>query len=85
MVDRLDGVFILRQVNPHVIPFIEPDIPHNTGVLPRVKYLVKSELKHRLMQLAEAGLVPRFLRSIFAVLPAVVSQKYEGDITIVPV
>eukprot|EP00698_Gefionella_okellyi_P021491 TRINITY_DN6985_c0_g1_i1.p1 TRINITY_DN6985_c0_g1~~TRINITY_DN6985_c0_g1_i1.p1 ORF type:complete len:533 (-),score=80.00 TRINITY_DN6985_c0_g1_i1:16-1614(-) len=76
--------FIVSQVNPHVVPFIDPDQSPNHGILPRLKFLIKSELKHRLIQMTETGLVPPFLRGIFGVLPAVVSQRYQGDVTIVP-
>jgi len=39
-----------------------------------------SEVKHRISQLADLNILPNFLVN----LPGIVSQKYIGDITIVP-
>eukprot|EP00128_Syssomonas_multiformis_P009697 Colp12_sorted_trinity150504_noHs@13208 len=45
-----------------------------------LKTIVLSEAHHRAMQIAEIGKFPRMLSWI----PSVISQKYEGDVTIVP-
>jgi len=44
--------FIVSQVNPHVIPFLQQSDKgvHKKGVLSTVKYIVNSEVQHRLGQ-----------------------------------
>jgi hypothetical protein len=49
-------------------------------MLAKVLYLMKSELRHRVTQLSELGLIPNFLAN----LQPIITQKYSGDITIVP-
>jgi len=71
--------FIVSQVNPHVVPFISSTPTKNT-ILQKIKKLCMGEIKHRICQLADLNLLPKFLHS----LPGLVSQKYSGDITIVP-
>lgn len=69
--------FIVSQVNPHMLFLLDRS---NEGLLAKIKYLVRSELSHRLLQLLQLNLLPRalgFLSSAFA-------QPFEGDITIVP-
>eukprot|EP00127_Corallochytrium_limacisporum_P005931 Clim_evm8s215 gene=Clim_evmTU8s215 len=74
--------FVVSQVNPHVVPFL-----HNTrktidgfGLMHGFRTIFLSELHHRVMQMAELGLFPKIL----AWLQPIISQKYEGDITVVP-
>ncbi|CAG8433687.1 11265_t:CDS:10 [Ambispora gerdemannii] len=74
--------FIVCQVNPHVIPFLQ------TSLIPSfinrfvgwLLFLAISELQHRLMQLSEFGI----MTSLIYRLQAMMSQRYYGDITIVP-
>jgi TAG lipase/steryl ester hydrolase/phospholipase A2/LPA acyltransferase len=73
--------FIVSQVNPHVIPFLgTSDSFENETLFSRLRYCVFSEFQHRINQLGNLGLIPRRLST----LPIVLSQKYRGDITIVP-
>jgi len=73
--------FIVSQVNPHVAPFlIHLESKNRRSIRSSVLYLIKSELKHRVTQLADLGLIPAFLSTI----QPIVTQKYHGDITIVP-
>ncbi|KAJ3327300.1 hypothetical protein HDU76_012033 [Blyttiomyces sp. JEL0837] len=74
--------FIVCQVNPHVMPFMQtkPNSSLFTTIVSRGSYLIRSEILHRLGQLADLGLGGSFLYRIRAILV----QKYYGDITIVP-
>ncbi|CAG8459034.1 12984_t:CDS:10 [Ambispora leptoticha] len=74
--------FIVCQVNPHVIPFLQ------TSLIPSfinrfvswLLFLAISELQHRLTQLSELGIAT----SLIYRLQSMMSQRYYGDITIVP-
>eukprot|EP01137_Pigoraptor_chileana_P007253 Opistho-2@52583 len=70
--------FVVSQVNPHVVPFLHRSSP--LTMLPKVRGLATSELKHRLVQMGKLGVLPRTLNN----LRTIIDQKYEGDITIVP-
>ncbi len=78
--------FIVSQVNPHVYPFLDrkPRIKKSgtlTRIFKSVLFLVHSEVCFRLQQLISLGFFyPRQLHQLLAVL----QQKYDGDITIVP-
>jgi TAG lipase/steryl ester hydrolase/phospholipase A2/LPA acyltransferase len=87
--------FIVSQVNPHIYPFLRRhalDAGRDAAGRPlgprrwasRLAFaalaLVRSELCHRLAQLAALGVAPRAC----AVVRGVLSQKYHGDITVVP-
>jgi len=72
--------FIVSQVNPHVAPFLYRYESQKSGLFSTIFYLLKSELKHRVTQLSELGLIPTFLSNIQPIL----TQTYRGDITIVP-
>ena len=50
-----------------------------TGLVAALKYLVRSELRHRVLQLAKLGLLPRALS---VPLVAAFAQPFEGDITV---
>lgn len=68
--------FIASQVNPHMLLMLHP----TQGLLGKLKYLLRTELRHRVLQLAHLGLLPRLMgwtMSAFA-------QPFEGDITILP-
>ncbi|KAJ9084219.1 Lipase 5, variant 3 [Entomophthora muscae] len=74
--------FIVCQVNPHVVPFLEKSAitSQKSKVLDWTMSLAKSELQHRLQQLGELGVMKSFVYRMQNIL----SQKYVGDITIVP-
>lgn len=88
--------FIVSQVNPHVVPFLakddrlfpEHDPPrpelfgasHNAKLTATLTTLAKDEALHRLHFLAELGIFPTAVTKLRSVL----SQKYSGDITILP-
>ncbi|KAM3087885.1 Lipase 5 [Clarireedia jacksonii] len=83
--------FIVSQVNPHVIPFIAKDEETirkdaqkegNTGPgwVYKLTNLAKDEALHRLQVLAELGIFPNLVTKCKSIL----SQKYSGDITILP-
>ncbi len=68
--------FIVSQVNPHMLWLLGG----NKGVLGSLKYLIRSELRHRTLQLVHLGILPRFLGWM---VPAF-AQPFQGDITVVP-
>ncbi|KAL6849621.1 Lipase 5 [Amphichorda felina] len=87
--------FIVSQVNPHVVPFLSRDeylSPDGDAGRPKaggaddmnwaytLTTLAKEEALHRLQFLAEMGVWPNLATKLRSVL----SQKYSGDITILP-
>jgi TAG lipase/steryl ester hydrolase/phospholipase A2/LPA acyltransferase len=86
--------FIVSQVNPHVVPFLERDDEITTpapesarsvlsagpGWVRTVANLAKGEALHRMHVLAELGVLPTTMSKLRSVL----SQRYSGDITILP-
>ena len=86
--------FIVSQVNPHVVPFLDREedslssekfrpTPTEAAVqswLSTVTDLAKGEALHRMRILAEVGILPNMLTKTVSVL----SQKYSGDVTILP-
>ena len=85
--------FIVSQVNPHVVPFLAKDDAaitrdsQNTSFgagttdwLFTVTNLAKGEALHRMQVLADLGIFPNLVTKARSVL----SQKYSGDITILP-
>jgi TAG lipase / steryl ester hydrolase / phospholipase A2 / LPA acyltransferase len=88
--------FIVSQVNPHVVPFLAKDdrlysehddsrpelfgTSHNSNLTTTLTTLAKDEVLHRLQFLAELGIFPTAVTKLRSVL----SQKYSGDITILP-
>ncbi|CZR55757.1 probable TGL4 Triacylglycerol lipase involved in TAG mobilization [Phialocephala subalpina] len=82
--------FIVSQVNPHVVPFLVKDEEaitkdaNSDGAGPGWVYtltnLAKDEALHRMHVLAELGIFPNLVTKCRSVL----SQKYSGDITILP-
>lgn len=74
--------FIVCQVNPHVVPFLEKSvsISRTSKAVNWAMSLARSELQHRLQQLGELGVMKSFVYRMQNIL----SQKYVGDITIVP-
>ena len=84
--------FIVSQVNPHVVPFLPKDehvvpgklqqsrAPDRRQWLYDLTSLAKEEGLHRMHFLAEMGVFPNLLTKLLSV----VSQKYSGDINILP-
>lgn len=86
--------FIVSQVNPHVVPFLaREDAPYTTAPGSRgqspgghldwtyaVTQLAKGEALHRMQILAEIGIFPNLVTKLRSIL----SQKYSGDINILP-
>ncbi|KAK4223959.1 acyl transferase/acyl hydrolase/lysophospholipase [Podospora fimiseda] len=89
--------FIVSQVNPHVVPFLAKDdrlypattpgklrqskaSQDNSEWLYTLTALAKDEALHRLHFLTELGIFP----NLFTKLRCILSQKYSGDITILP-
>ncbi|KAF2665243.1 patatin-domain-containing protein [Microthyrium microscopicum] len=87
--------FLVSQVNPHVVPFLigeetmaesatkeaSSDMTGPTvGWFSTLAGLAKSEALHRMHVLTELGVLPNYLTKLRSVL----SQKYSGDITILP-
>ncbi|KAI9284620.1 acyl transferase/acyl hydrolase/lysophospholipase [Umbelopsis sp. AD052] len=74
--------FIVCQVNPHVIPFLQTSLTTTKGkkFASFCMSMARGELQHRCTQLTELGVMP----SLFYKLQAIMSQRYSGDITIVP-
>ena len=86
--------FIVSQVNPHVVPFLSKDedaiaeeaTRSSSTISPgptwfhSFSHLAKGEALHRMHTLAEIGFFPNILTKTVSVL----SQKYSGDITILP-
>lgn len=79
--------FIVSQVNPHIYPFLErkrrePGPPSRINHLIRtILFLIHSETCFRLHQLISLNVFfPNALHRLLSVL----TQKYDGDITIIP-
>ncbi|KID82553.1 Acyl transferase/acyl hydrolase/lysophospholipase [Metarhizium guizhouense ARSEF 977] len=89
--------FIVCQVNPHVVPFLSkdnvlpqdnrPTAPASSGSRSNdadwtyaVTTLARDEALHRLQFMAELGIFPNLMTKCRTIL----SQKYSGDITILP-
>lgn len=86
--------FIVSQVNPHVIPFLPRDehivpgqlgerkktIPDNHEWLYNAASVAREEGAHRMQYLADLGIFPNLLTKLLSVM----SQKYSGDINILP-
>lgn len=87
--------FIVSQVNPHVVPFLSKndhlspdDGPDRPSINHRDEYdwvytlttLARDEALHRLQFMAELGFLPNLATKFRTIL----SQKYSGDINILP-
>ena len=86
--------FIVSQVNPHVVPFlvkeedsITQEAQQSSGTvaagpswLNSAAELARGEALHRMHTMAEVGILPNTLGKVISML----SQKYSGDITIMP-
>lgn len=85
--DRLSELFnvnhfIVSQVNPHVVPFLAKSVTGNlvTRCYRTMLSLARLESMQRISQMIDVGLFP----STLSKLQAVISQRYRGDITIIP-
>lgn len=77
--------FIVSQVNPHVVPFMYNNRQVSKGsFIERLGYVLSSEVVHRINQAMDVGVIPGFVQRSFYWMRMIVSQKYQGDITIVP-
>lgn len=87
--------FIVSQVNPHVVPFLAKDdhlspeaklrkskqtVPNEADWINMFTTLARDEALHRLQFMAEMGIFPNLMTKCQSIL----SQKYSGDITILP-
>ncbi|KAI8904459.1 acyl transferase/acyl hydrolase/lysophospholipase [Gorgonomyces haynaldii] len=75
--------FLVAQTNPYLIPFMKSTTGRSSflaKLTKRVGQEVQAELQHRLSQSIDLGLAPNLLKKALSIL----SQKYYGDITIVP-
>ncbi|KAJ4325980.1 Lipase 5 [Neodidymelliopsis sp. IMI 364377] len=84
--------FIVSQVNPHVVPFLETEeemvaaevqgTAFSAGPhwMSSVASLAKGEVLHRLQVLADIGVFPTYVTKLRGLL----SQRYSGDINIFP-
>jgi TAG lipase/steryl ester hydrolase/phospholipase A2/LPA acyltransferase len=84
--------FIVSQVNPHVVPFLEKeeelvtaeaqDTAFSAGSswMSSAASLAKGEVLHRLQVVAEMGIFPTYATKLSGLL----SQRYSGDINIFP-
>ncbi|KAI9172961.1 Lipase 5 [Blastocladiella emersonii ATCC 22665] len=74
--------FIVCQVNPHVVPFLSKSLAKSglRSACEAVLSFSRSEFNLRCNQLRELGLLPELLYRV----QSIVSQRYMGDITIIP-
>ncbi|KAI0437548.1 acyl transferase/acyl hydrolase/lysophospholipase [Xylaria telfairii] len=86
--------FIVSQVNPHVVPFlVKDDTPcpsdnnHHSIIykeepdwLRTITSLARAEALHRMQLMAEIGVFPNLVTKLRSIL----SQRYSGDINILP-
>ncbi|KAI0452646.1 acyl transferase/acyl hydrolase/lysophospholipase [Xylaria acuta] len=86
--------FIVSQVNPHVVPFLVKDdtpCPSNNSRhsityreesdwLRTITSLARAEALHRMQVMAEIGVFPNLVTKLRSIL----SQRYSGDINILP-
>lgn len=70
--------FLVSQVNPHVVPILA--LWTVRGFYNNIKYLITSEVAHRIAQLRKLALIPSFLLP----LVGLIEQRYEGHVTILP-
>ncbi|KAF9366698.1 hypothetical protein BGX34_010373 [Mortierella sp. NVP85] len=74
--------FIVCQVNPYIVPFLQNSLARSptNRVLGWILYQARSEIQHRMNQLSILGIMPELIHKVQAIM----SQRYYGDITIVP-
>eukprot|EP01027_Heterolobosea_sp_BB2_P019247 GEZU01027036.1.p1 GENE.GEZU01027036.1~~GEZU01027036.1.p1 ORF type:complete len:545 (+),score=67.50 GEZU01027036.1:489-2123(+) len=74
------NLFIVSQTNPHIIPFMTSEDKDKTKLYYKLKSLLLSEVRNRILQLYEFNV----LGQRFDLFQAILCQKYEGDVTILP-
>ena len=78
------NTFIVSQVNPFVIPFINDDgggiLGTQSSFTKAIKSFIGSEIIHRVNQMASFGLIPEKLSNLLMLL----NQNYKGNVTISP-
>ncbi|KAF9898982.1 hypothetical protein BX616_003392 [Lobosporangium transversale] len=74
--------FIVCQVNPYIVPFLQNSLARSPTrrAFGWMLYQARSELQHRLNQMSILGVMPELIHKVQAIM----SQRYYGDITIVP-
>ncbi|KAG0248541.1 hypothetical protein BG011_010168 [Mortierella polycephala] len=74
--------FIVCQVNPYIVPFLRNSLARSptNRILGWMLYQTRSEMQLRLNQLSLLGIMPGLMHKVQAIM----SQRYYGDITIVP-
>eukprot|EP00762_Andalucia_godoyi_P006752 ANDGO_06236.mRNA.1 Triacylglycerol lipase SDP1 len=77
--DRDDNHFIPDSVR-ETIDMLDFGTPRQLGVFQKLKWLMLGELKFRLLQFFALGMMPQKL----SFLESLISQRYQGDITITP-
>ena len=78
------NTFIVSQVNPFVIPFINDDgggiLGTQSSYVKTIKSLFGYEIMHWVNQLSSLGLIPEKLSSLIGLM----NQNYKGNVTISP-
>jgi len=70
--------FIVSQANPYVVPFMSKEFQlQDDSFSSRIRNVVYSEIHHRLQQLEQFRLLPRFFKGV-------VDQKFAGHVTLFP-
>ncbi|KAF9957419.1 hypothetical protein BGZ72_001844 [Mortierella alpina] len=80
--------FIVSQANPYIVPFMSRGLKdrksggsdgmgYSAGLAERVARVILAEIKHRMGQLNQIGILPRFFIQL-------VEEKVSGNVTIVP-
>jgi len=77
------NTFIVSQVNPHIIPFLNEDETaadiNNFSIFKTLKNFLISEIKHICSQLEYLDLIPSFLSKYIKVF----TQSYNADVNII--
>ncbi|KAI8927956.1 acyl transferase/acyl hydrolase/lysophospholipase [Entophlyctis helioformis] len=71
--------FIVSQASPYIVPFLEARGPRNENesTASMVMHMIHNEVRHRMNQLGEMGIVPQSIQALFG-------QKAQGHVTIAP-
>lgn len=74
--------FIVSQVNPPVVPFLNDDAAVvEPGMLHTLESVVASDLRHRFQTLAFLGMIPKIYGQQFS---AMFTQSFSGHVTLIP-
>ncbi|KAI3635194.1 hypothetical protein MIR68_006760 [Amoeboaphelidium protococcarum] len=68
---------IMSQANPFVLPFVTQPVMTKNTLTQKMRTLISMEIRHRLNQLNDVGLLPLFMRGI-------IDKNMMGNITITP-